>query len=79
MRTIHAIDLNYTFQHGLNKIPVIELILGPGQRVNHEVYRCHGANPKSHGGVWKVWKLLFFDCGVFVDSYESFNGENLRV
>lgn len=48
---MHALDLNNTFQHGLNKIPVIELILGPGQRVNHEVYRCHWANPNSHGGV----------------------------
>lgn len=44
----------FFFSTACNKIPVIELILSPGQRVNHEVNRCHGVNPKSHTGVWKM-------------------------
>lgn len=47
--TPHGMEL--LFSTGRDKIPVIELILGPRQRVNHEVYRCHGVNPESHADV----------------------------
>lgn len=55
----HKYGFKFFFSTGRNKIPVIELILGPGQRVNNEVYWCHGVNPKSHTNVWKMWELLF--------------------
>lgn len=70
-----------SFTTGLSsQIPVIELILGPGQRVNHEVYRCHGVTQKPPPCLSKNDESVLLSISLCVGLLQlTCNGEKPRL